>query len=81
MTERIIIADDHPIFRDGMRRIVQRAVPEAVIHEVGDASGLMKLVREGEPASMLVLDLDTSGNWRGCQIYDSLVLADGGGLT
>lgn len=25
--------------------------------------------------------LDTSGNWRGCQIYDSLVLADGGGLT
>ena len=26
-------------------------------------------------------DVDTSGNWRGCQIYDSLVLADGGGLT
>ena len=25
--------------------------------------------------------VDTSGNWRGCQIYDSLVLADGGGLT
>lgn len=25
--------------------------------------------------------MDTSGNWRGCQIYDSLVLADGGGLT
>jgi Glycosyltransferase len=24
-------------------------------------------------------NLDTSGNWRGCQIYDSLVLADGGG--
>lgn len=23
--------------------------------------------------------VDTSGNWRGCQIYDSLVLADGGG--
>ena len=27
------------------------------------------------------LEVDTSGNWRGCQIYDSLVLADGGGLT
>lgn len=57
MTERIIIADDHPIFRDGMRRIVQRAVPEAAIHEVGNAADLMRLVREGEPASMLVLDL------------------------
>lgn len=57
MTERIIIADDHPIFRDGMRRIVQRAMPDAAIHEVGNAADLMRLVREGEPAAMLVLDL------------------------
>ena len=57
MKERIIIADDHPIFRDGMRRIVQRAVPDATIQEVGTASDLARLAREGEPASMLVLDL------------------------
>lgn len=57
MKERIIIADDHPIFRDGMRRIVQRAAPDATIQEVGTASDLARLAREGEPASMLVLDL------------------------
>lgn len=57
MSERIIIADDHPIFRDGMRRIVQRTVPEAVVQEVGTAHDLMRLAAEGEPASMLVLDL------------------------
>lgn len=57
MRERIIIADDHPIFRDGMRRIVQRAIPTATIQEVGTASDLLRLAGEGEPASMFVLDL------------------------
>lgn len=57
MGERIIIADDHPIFRDGMRRILQRAVPNAAIREVGTADDLMRAAAEGEPASMLVLDL------------------------
>ncbi|WP_367716407.1 response regulator transcription factor [Nitratireductor sp. GISD-1A_MAKvit] len=57
MGERIIIADDHPIFRDGMRRILQRAIPEAAICEVGTADELMRAAADGEPASMLVLDL------------------------
>lgn len=57
MTERIIIADDHPIFRDGMRRIAQRAIPGATIAEVGSCEDLMRVAAEGEPALMLVLDL------------------------
>lgn len=57
MAERIIIADDHPIFRDGMRRILQRAVPEAALSEVGTAEELMRAAADGEPAGMLVLDL------------------------
>lgn len=57
MGERIIIADDHPIFRDGMRRILQRAVPDAMIGEVGTADELLRAADDGEPAGMLVLDL------------------------
>lgn len=57
MGERIIVADDHPIFRDGMRRILQRAVPDAAICEVGTADELMRVAADGEPAGMLVLDL------------------------
>jgi len=57
MGERIIIADDHPIFREGMRRILQRAVPDAAICEVGTADELMRVAADGEPAGMLVLDL------------------------
>ena len=33
MTCRIIIADDHPLFREAMRRTVQRVLPEATIEE------------------------------------------------
>lgn len=57
MTDRIIIADDHPIFRDGMRRIVQRAVPDALICEVGTADDLARAAADGETPGMLVLDL------------------------
>lgn len=57
MGERIIIADDHPIFRDGMRRILQRAIPGAAIDEVGTAGELMRAADDGDPAGMLVLDL------------------------
>lgn len=57
MGERIIVADDHPIFRDGMRRIVQRAVPTATVVEVGTAEELGRAAANGIPASLLVLDL------------------------
>ena len=57
MTDRIIIADDHPIFRDGMRRLVQKAVPGAIVCDVGTAEDLNRLVATGEPAVLLVLDL------------------------
>jgi two-component system nitrate/nitrite response regulator NarL len=57
MTERIIIADDHPIFRDGMRRLVQKVVPGATICDVGTAEELNRLVDRGEAAILLVLDL------------------------
>lgn len=55
--DRIIIADDHPIFRDGMRRIVQKAAPGSLVQEVGAADELFRIAREGRPAAMLVLDL------------------------
>jgi two-component system nitrate/nitrite response regulator NarL len=57
MADRIIIADDHPIFREGMRRIVQRAVPHADIVEVGTAAELAKAATSSEAPYLFVLDL------------------------
>lgn len=57
MTDRIIIADDHPIFRDGMRRIVQRAVPNALVVEVGTSAELDRESAVGAAPLLLLLDL------------------------
>jgi two-component system, NarL family, nitrate/nitrite response regulator NarL len=55
--ERIIVADDHPVFRDGMRRIVQRLSPGAEIQEAGSFEDVLTLARSGEAPDTFVLDL------------------------
>lgn len=55
--ERIIVADDHPVFRDGMRRIVQRLSPGATIQEAGSFQEVLDLSRAGEAPDTFVLDL------------------------
>ena len=60
MTCRIIIADDHPLFREAMLRTVQRLLPEAVIDEAGDLDAVLALLPLGEPDT-LILDLRFPG--------------------
>lgn len=61
MTGRIIIADDHPMFREGMLRTVQRLLPEAVVQEAGDLDAVQALIREGGDIDTLILDLRFPG--------------------
>ncbi|OIN50603.1 DNA-binding response regulator [Pseudomonas azotoformans] len=61
MTGRIIIADDHPMFREGMLRTVQRLLPEAVVQEAGDLDGVLTLIHEGGEIDTLILDLRFPG--------------------
>ncbi|WP_447784731.1 LuxR C-terminal-related transcriptional regulator [Pseudomonas germanica] len=60
MTCRIIIADDHPLFREAMLRTVQRLLPEALIEEAGDLDAVLALLPLGEPDT-LILDLRFPG--------------------
>lgn len=57
---RIIIADDHPLFREAMLRTVQRLLPEAVTEEAGDLDAVLALLPLGEPDT-LILDLRFPG--------------------
>jgi len=57
MAQRIIVADDHPIYRDGMVRIVQKLVPDALVQEASTATDLARLASQDEPASLFLLDL------------------------
>ena len=61
MTCRIIIADDHPLFREAMLRTVQRLLPEAVIDEAGDLDAVRALLALGEEPDTLILDLRFPG--------------------
>lgn len=53
---RLVIADDHPIFRDGLRRLLEAEPDMKVIGEAKDGAGAVKLARHLKPDIML-LDL------------------------
>ena len=61
MTGRIIIADDHPMFREGMARTVQRLLPDAMVQEAGDLAMVNALLREAGEVDTLILDLRFPG--------------------
>lgn len=61
MTCRIIIADDHPLFREAMRRTVQRLLPEATLEEAGDLNAVQALLPDGSEPDTLILDLRFPG--------------------
>src|SRR5579863_865213 len=55
-TIRIVIADDHPIFRDGLRRLLETEPDLKVIGEASDGAEAVKLTRQLKP-ELLLLDL------------------------
>lgn len=57
---RLVIADDHVIVREGLKRIVADADGLQVEAEAGDGGEVMKLVRERE-FDVLLLDLSMPG--------------------
>jgi two-component system nitrate/nitrite response regulator NarL len=55
-TTRILIADDHPIFRDGLKRLLESEREFKVIGEACDGVEAVKMVRQLKP-DILLLDL------------------------
>jgi DNA-binding NarL/FixJ family response regulator len=53
---RIVIADDHPIFRDGLRRLLEAESDLKVIGEACDGLEAVKMARQLKP-DILLLDL------------------------
>ena len=53
---RILVADDHPIFRDGLRKLLEAEPDFRVIGEASDGQEAVKLAHELKP-DILLLDL------------------------
>jgi DNA-binding NarL/FixJ family response regulator len=53
---RIVIADDHPIFRDGLRRLLALETDFEVVAEAADGKEVLEVVEQFNP-DILLLDL------------------------
>jgi DNA-binding NarL/FixJ family response regulator len=52
----IVLTDDHPLVRRGIKEILQESLHDAVVHETQDAAGLMATLRR-EAIDLVILDL------------------------
>ncbi|HZP67721.1 MAG TPA: response regulator transcription factor [Rudaea sp.] len=57
----ILIADDHPLFRDALKRAVTQAVPEAQLFDADSVGALQALIEAHPDAELLLLDLHMPG--------------------
>jgi DNA-binding NarL/FixJ family response regulator len=57
---RIAVADDHTIFRDGLRRLLGLESDFEIVAEAEDGTEVMDIIREKEP-DILLLDLKMPG--------------------
>jgi DNA-binding NarL/FixJ family response regulator len=56
-TPRVLIADDHPLFRAALRHAVASVLPDAVIDEAADVDGVRALALAPPEPDLVLLDL------------------------
>jgi len=59
--KRVLIADDHPLYRDALRAIVPQAFPGACVSEAGSQSEVCALATSDGAFDLIVLDLNLPG--------------------
>ena len=58
---RIIIVDDHPLFRAALRQTLTGGDPSIVIEEAGDLAGVNKALEADRDCDLVLLDLNMPG--------------------
>lgn len=55
---RVIVAAEHPLYRDGLHRAIGDLCPGAEVDEAGDLTTVLQLIERGRTPMLLLLDLD-----------------------
>jgi len=74
LASRILIVDDHPLFRQGLRELIDREPGWSVCGEAADAVEATRLVAETEPG-LVIVDISLAGT-NGIDLIKSLSAAD-----
>jgi two-component system response regulator DegU len=72
-TTRVVLADDHPIVRAGIRRLLEKAADIEVVGEASDGIEALHLVEDLDP-DVLLLDVEMPG-LRGTEVARRLQVA------
>jgi len=71
VAQNVILADDHPVLRSGVRTLLENSGEFRVIREAGDGLELMNLFMSGIIPDVLVLDL-TMPNLSGVEVLQQI---------
>ncbi|MDK2777904.1 MAG: response regulator transcription factor [Pseudomonadota bacterium] len=61
LAQKIIIADDHPLFRTAMQQAVKQLVPDVAIEQAESLPELQQVVEKHKDADLILLDLQMPG--------------------
>ncbi len=61
MSETVLIADDHPLFRQALALAVGRVLPSARVVEVGTLAAAARVAGEADDLKLILLDLKMPG--------------------
>ncbi|MFH1022181.1 MAG: response regulator transcription factor [Planctomycetota bacterium] len=75
MSIRVLIADDHPVVRDGLRMVIERSGKDiTIVDDVSDGMEVLKTARTN-PADVYILDI-TMPNMNGIETARELLKKD-----
>jgi DNA-binding NarL/FixJ family response regulator len=58
---KILIADDHPLFREAIHNVISDGFPGSEVMETEDLDGALALTREHDDLDLILLDLNMPG--------------------
>ncbi|WP_266169097.1 response regulator transcription factor [Dyella subtropica] len=59
---RLLIADDHPLFRTALRQAIGESLGDGVVHEAADMPGVLAALASDADIDLVLLDLNMPGS-------------------